>query len=68
MQKVQKRDLNMMSIKDKYIKEAAPKMMKEFGWTTIMRVPRILKVVVNSGTGKIREKKDVVEALEKKMA
>lgn len=58
----------MQSIKDKYIKEAVPKMMKEFGWTTPMRAPRILKVVINSGTGKIREKKDVVEAVEKQLA
>ena len=58
----------MMSLKDKYIKEATPKMMKEFGWTTAMRVPRILKVVVNSGIGKIREKKDIVEAVEKQLA
>ena len=58
----------MQSIKEKYIKEAVPKMMKEFGWRTPMRVPRILKAVVNSGIGKIREKKDVVEAVEKQLA
>ena len=33
-----------------------------------MAVPRILKVVVNSGIGKLREKKDAVEAVEKQLA
>lgn len=33
-----------------------------------MRVPRILKAVVNSGIGKIRDKKDAVEAVETHLA
>lgn len=55
----------MISIKEKYEKEALPKMMEEFGWKTPMAVPRILKVVVNSGIGKMRDKKDAVETVEK---
>lgn len=55
----------MQSIKEKYEKEALPKMMEEFGWKTPMAVPRILKVVVNSGIGKMRDKKDAVETVEK---
>ena len=58
----------MQSIKEKYQKEVVPKMMKEFGWKTQMRVPRILKVVVNVGTGKMREKKEAVETVEKHLA
>ncbi|KKT29888.1 50S ribosomal protein L5 [Candidatus Giovannonibacteria bacterium RIFCSPLOWO2_12_FULL_44_25] len=58
----------MQSIKEKYTKEAVPKMMKEFGLKSPMAVPRILKVVVNVGTGKIRDKKDAVETVEKHLA
>lgn len=42
-------------------------MMKTFGYKTPMAAPRILKVVVNSGIGKLREKKDAVEAVEKQL-
>ncbi|QQG42637.1 MAG: 50S ribosomal protein L5 [Candidatus Giovannonibacteria bacterium] len=58
----------MQSIKEKYVKEAVPKMMKEFGLRTPMAVPRVLKVVVNVGTGKMRDKKEAIEAVEKHLA
>ncbi len=51
----------MKNLKEKYIKDVAPKMMKEFKYKSPMAVPRILKVVVNIGTGKMRDKKDFVE-------
>ncbi len=53
----------MKSIKEKYIKEVIPKMTKEFGYKTPLAVPRVLKVVVNVGTGKMRDKKDMVEGV-----
>lgn len=43
-------------------------MVKEFGYKTPMAVPRILKVVVNSGTGRLRDKKDAVESVAKFLA
>lgn len=55
----------MLSMKEKYIKEVVPKMTKEFGYKTPMAVPRILKVVVNAGTGKNRDKKDFVDIVVK---
>ena len=45
--------MNVVSTKDKYIKIVAPEMEKKFGYGNVMAVPRILKVVVNSGTGKL---------------
>ena len=57
----------MLSIKEKY-KEAVPKIMKEFGFKSPMAVPRVLKVVVNVGTGKMRDKKEAVETVEKHLA
>lgn len=55
-------------MKEKYIKIVAPKMTKEFGYKSPMAVPKILKVVVNVGTGKMRDKKEAVEAVVKHLA
>jgi large subunit ribosomal protein L5 len=38
-------------LKDRYQKEAVPAMFKEFGYTTVMAVPKIDKVVLNMGLG-----------------
>ena len=51
----------MQTLKEKYNKEVVPEMMKRFHYKTPMAVPRILKVVINSGIGKLRDKKDAVE-------
>jgi large subunit ribosomal protein L5 len=38
-------------LKDKYEKEVVPAMIKEFGYKSIMAVPRIKKVILNMGIG-----------------
>jgi large subunit ribosomal protein L5 len=38
-------------LKEKYQKEAVPAMMKEFGYKSVMAVPRLVKVVLNMGLG-----------------
>jgi len=38
-------------LKEKYEKEAVPALMKEFGYKSIMAVPRLVKVVLNMGLG-----------------
>lgn len=43
--------MGMPRLKDKYVKEVVPKLMKELGITNPMRVPRLVKVVVNMGIG-----------------
>ena len=58
----------MLSMNEKYFKEVVPKMIKEFGYKSPMAVPRVLKVVVNSGTGKSRDKKDAVDIVIKHLA
>ncbi|MFH1451070.1 MAG: 50S ribosomal protein L5 [bacterium] len=42
-----------ISLKEKYQKEVIPEMRKEFGYPSVMAVPRIEKVVVNTGFGKL---------------
>lgn len=41
----------MPRMKDKYRKEVAPALMKEFGYSNVMQVPRATKVVVSMGVG-----------------
>lgn len=41
----------MSRLKEKYHSEVVPSMMQEFGYKSIMAVPRIKKVVLNMGLG-----------------
>ncbi len=43
----------MLRLQDKYKKEVIPAMMKKFGYKNIMAVPKIDKVVINTGFGRI---------------
>ncbi len=43
----------MQRLKEKYDKEVLPKMIKKFGYKNKMATPKIKKVVLNSGFGKI---------------
>ncbi len=38
-------------LKQRYIREVVPTMMKEFGYENVMQVPRVQKVVLNIGMG-----------------
>lgn len=43
----------MLDLKEKYKKEVVPALMKEFNYSNSMMVPKITKIVVNRGLGKI---------------
>ena len=45
------KELALIRLKEKYEKEVVQAMMKEFGYKSIMAVPRLKKVVVNMGLG-----------------
>jgi len=40
-----------MTMRERYEKEAVPALMKDFGYKSVMQVPRITKIVVNMGLG-----------------
>jgi len=42
-----------MKLKDKYKKEVVPAMKEKFGYKSVMAVPRIEKVVINTGIGRL---------------
>ncbi len=54
-----------MRLQEKYKKEIAPAMMRDFGYKNIMAVPRIEKVVVNAGIGKFLQDEKAVEEIVK---
>ena len=50
---MRRKNINMFNLKEKYQKEVIPEMMKKFGYKNKMAVPKIKKVVINSGFGKM---------------
>ena len=52
----------MSRIKDLYVKEVAPALMKKFNYKSPMQIPKIDKVVLNVGTG--GEERDNAKAME----
>ena len=50
-----------MTLQEKYIKQVAPKLAKEFGYKNLMATPKIIKVVINTGVGRFRDEKQLEE-------
>lgn len=48
----------VLTIGEKYTKDVVPHMKATFGYKNVMAVPRIEKVVVNCGVGRIRDEKE----------
>ena len=55
----------MARLKDKYIAEVAPALMKKFEYKSVMQIPKIDKIVVNVGCGEARDNAKVLEAVVK---
>jgi len=51
----------MSRLKDRYLSDVVPALRKEFGYTNIMAVPRITKVVVNMGLGEGTQNAKIVD-------
>ena len=41
----------MLQLKEKYQNEVRPALVEEFGYSSVMAAPRIVKIVVNEGLG-----------------
>ena len=52
-----------MDIKEVYKKEAAPALQSEFGYKNVMSIPKLEKVVVNVGTGRVSKETKIVEKI-----
>ncbi len=49
------------SLKERYIKEIVPALVKEFKYTSVMQVPRLKKIVINQGVGDAVADKKLIE-------
>lgn len=51
----------MARLKEKYTAEVVPALTKEFGYSNVMQVPRLEKVVINFGLGEATQNPKVIE-------
>ncbi len=49
-------------LKDKYVNEVAPALMKKFEYKSVMQIPKFEKVVINIGLGEAKDNPKAVEA------
>ena len=56
------------NLKTKYKEEIVPNLMKEFGYTSVMQVPRLEKIVVNQGVGAATADKKLIETSIKELS
>src|SRR4030043_1693516 len=49
------------TLKTKYKEEVVPSLMKEFGYKTVMQVPRLKKIILNQGVGHAIADKKLLE-------
>lgn len=53
----------MARLKEFYIKEAAPALMKKFSYKSVMQIPKLDKIVINVGAGEARENSKAIDAI-----
>ncbi len=53
----------MARLKEAYVNEVAPALMKKFGYKSVMQIPKIDKVVVNVACGEARDNSKVLDAI-----
>lgn len=52
----------MNGLRERYLKEIVPALMREFGYRNVMEVPRVTKVVVNVGLGEALQNPKALDA------
>ena len=52
----------MNRLREKYTDEVRDALMKEFGYSSVMQVPRLEKIVLNMGIGNVRENPKAVDS------
>ncbi len=53
----------MARLKELYVKEVAPQMMKKFGYKSVMQIPKIDKIVINVACGEAIANSKVLDAV-----
>ncbi len=52
----------MVRLKEKYLKDIQPKLMKENNYSSVMQVPKVTRVTVNIGVGEATQNPKLLEA------
>ena len=50
-------------LKETYLKEVAPALMKKYEYKSVMQIPKLDKIVINVGCGEARDNPKVVDAI-----
>lgn len=58
----------MARMKDVYISEIAPALMKKFSYKSVMQIPKLDKIVINVGAGEARENSKAIDAISSDLA
>ena len=53
----------MARLKELYAKDVAPALMKKFGYSSVMQIPKMDKIVIIVGAGEARENPKVMDAI-----
>ncbi len=53
----------MTRLKEFYVKEAAPALMKKFSYKSVMQIPKLEKIVINVGAGEAKENSKAIDAI-----
>ena len=51
----------MSRLKERYSKEVVPALKKEFGYTNVMAIPKVTKVVINMGLGEATSNTKIID-------
>ena len=53
----------MARMKDVYVNDVAPALMKKFEYKSVMQIPKLDKIVINVGAGEAKENSKVIDAI-----
>ena len=53
----------MARLKEMYVKEVAPALLKKFGYKSVMQIPKLDKIVINVSCGEARDNSKVIDAI-----
>ena len=53
----------MARLKEYYVKDVAPALMKKFSYKSVMQIPKLDKIVINVGAGEAKENAKAIDAI-----
>lgn len=60
-------EVTVSRVKAYYDKEVVPALMKKFGYKSVMQVPKIEKIVINTGLGDIKDNQKSIQIIENEL-